>query len=139
MKTAEMVAKSQTSEKRNIELPSFKEFIAGSVGGVGQVLSAHPLDTIKVRLQVQAAAPLHSPLGFGNAAFKGPIDCLVRTVQHEGFLGLYKGMVAPLAGVAFINAVLFSTYGWAKNILSDSHSSNHLSLGRIAIGEIGVF
>ncbi len=28
-----------------------KNFVAGGVGGVGAVLSGHPFDTIKVRLQ----------------------------------------------------------------------------------------
>ena len=59
------------------------------------------------------------------------VDCLLQTTKHEGIVGLYKGMAAPLVGVAFVNAVLFSAYGWCKSIQT---SSNHeLSLWQIAL------
>lgn len=116
-------------------IPSTKEFLAGGAGGLGQVLAGHPLDTIKVRLQVQGAAATAN-----QAHFKGPMDCLVQTVRQEGFLGLYKGMAAPLCGVAFVNAVLFSAYGWAKDRIAAStlDSSASLSLSQIAVGKIPV-
>lgn len=41
-------------------------------------LLEYPLDTIKVRLQTS------------SDGFKGPLDCLIKTVKFEGFSALYK-------------------------------------------------
>lgn len=46
---------------------------------MSQVLVGQPLDTIKVRLQLD------------QGKFKGAWDCAVQTVQKEGFFALYKG------------------------------------------------
>ncbi|KAJ3195588.1 hypothetical protein HK101_011731 [Irineochytrium annulatum] len=80
----------------------------GSLGGMAQVAVGHPLDTVKVRLQLD-----------GSSRFKGPFDCVMQTVRNEGVLGLYKGMASPLIGMGFINAILFSAYGWFKEVLRD--------------------
>lgn len=47
---------------------------------MANVLVGQPLDTIKVRLQLD------------QGKFKGAWDCTVQTVQKEGFFALYKGM-----------------------------------------------
>ena len=46
---------------------------------MAQVIVGQPLDTIKVRLQLD------------EGKFKGAWDCTVQTVRKEGFLALYKG------------------------------------------------
>lgn len=79
----------------------------------------HPLDTVKVRLQL-------------NPAYKGAWDCLLQTIKREGILGLYKGMASPLAGISIVNAVLFSAYGWMKNVQS-SNGGQLLSIREIAV------
>lgn len=85
-----------------------REFIAGSMSGVGLVVAGHPFDTIKVRLQSEG--------GYGR--FKGPMDCLVTTVKEEKIRGLYKGALAPLLGQGFVNASMFGAYNIIlKNIL----------------------
>jgi len=40
------------------------------------------MDTIKTRLQIEGP----------SGRFSGPMDCFRKTIRHEGFLGLYKGM-----------------------------------------------
>lgn len=55
-----------------------------SFGGMSQVIVGQPLDTIKVRLQLD------------QGRFKGAWDCTVQTVQKEGFFALYKGRVLDL-------------------------------------------
>lgn len=54
-----------------------KDFTAGWIGGMAQVLSGQPFDTIKVRLQTQSTA-------------EGPLQCLQRTLKTEGIAGLYR-------------------------------------------------
>jgi len=70
------------------------------------VLSGHPLDTVKVRLQTQT-----------TLVYTGTIDCLSKTIKEEGFKGLYKGVQSPLVGLAVMNSVMFLAYGQGKSYL----------------------
>ncbi|KAJ3107116.1 hypothetical protein HDU97_004809 [Phlyctochytrium planicorne] len=94
---------------------------------MAQVATGHPLDTVKVRLQLE-----------GSSKFRGAWDCIVQTVKYEGIFGLYKGMAAPLAGVGFVNAVLFSAYGFFKEILKDpKHPERPLKTRQLAAAGAG--
>eukprot|EP01125_Pyxidicula_operculata_P006828 TRINITY_DN2344_c0_g1_i2.p1 TRINITY_DN2344_c0_g1~~TRINITY_DN2344_c0_g1_i2.p1 ORF type:complete len:167 (-),score=38.19 TRINITY_DN2344_c0_g1_i2:69-569(-) len=90
---------------------AFKDIISGTFGGVAQVLAGHPLDTIKVRLQTQVTVPGQPP------QFNGMVDCFKKTLQIEGFRGLYKGSASPLAGAMAHNATLFFVYGQSKKYI----------------------
>ncbi len=59
----------------------------------------YPFDTVKVRLQSQ---PDHLPL-----RYKGPLDCFRQSIAADGFLGLYRGISAPLFGAALETSSLF--------------------------------
>ncbi|KAL3852394.1 hypothetical protein ACJMK2_016045 [Sinanodonta woodiana] len=97
------------------------DFVAGGVGGVCLVVSGHPLDTIKVRLQTMPKPPPgQAPL------YKGTVDCLMRTVRKEGFLALYKGMAAPVIGVTPMFAVCFFGFGIGKK-LQQKHPTDDLT------------
>lgn len=86
-------------------------FICGGFGGICTVVVGHPLDTIKVRLQTMPLPkPGESPL------YRGTFDCFKKTIINEGFKGLYKGMGAPLVGVAPIFAISFMGFGVGKQI-----------------------
>ena len=89
-----------------------KNFIAGGAGGISLVLSGHPLDTIKVRLQtIPFPKPGQKPM------YTGMWDCVTKTVKYEGiFRGLYKGMSAPLVGVTPIFALNFFGNDFGKKI-----------------------
>lgn len=52
-------------------------------------------DTIKVRLQTSE-----------KVQFKGPLECLLQTVRHEGVRGLYKGATPPLVVIYVFEVVL---------------------------------
>lgn len=43
----------------------------------------------------------------GHGRFKGPLDCLKKTLGREGLRGLYKGATPPLFGWAVMDAVMF--------------------------------
>ena len=60
--------------------------------GIG--LRYFSFDTIKVRLQTSE-----------KVQFKGPLDCLLQTVRHEGVRGLYKGATPPLVGWMFMDSM----------------------------------
>ncbi|CAB3230592.1 unnamed protein product [Arctia plantaginis] len=90
----------------------FKYFICGGFAGVCTVLVGHPMDTVKVRLQTM---PLPKP--GEQPLYAGTFDCIKKTIQKEGFKGLYKGMSAPLTGVAPIFAISFFGFGLGKKLI----------------------
>lgn len=92
-----------------------KYFLSGGFGGVCTVLAGHPMDTIKVRLQTM---PL--PQAGQVALYGGTWDCFRKTIQKEGFRGLYKGMSAPLTGVAPIFAISFWGFGLGKKLIKSN-------------------
>lgn len=59
----------------------------------------YPFDTVKVRLQSQ---PDHLP-----PRYRGPLDCMQQSYRQDGFLGLYRGISAPLAGAAIEMSTMF--------------------------------
>jgi len=91
--------------------PNLRHFIAGSASGVALVLAGHAFDTIKVRLQTER-----------TGKFRGPIDCLVRTVKEEGIRGLYKGATPPMLATGCINSVMFGLMGLCKSHLQKDAS-----------------
>jgi len=68
------------------------------MGGLLAVLAGHPLDTLKIRLQVSNEG-------------RSTIDVVRATLARGEVMGFYKGITAPLMAAAFLNAVCFG----AKN------------------------
>lgn len=89
-----------------------KDLASGTVGGAAQIIVGHPFDTIKVKLQSQPAPTPGRP-----PRYAGAFDAVRQTVAAEGPKGLYKGMGAPLATVAALNAVLFTVRGQMEGLL----------------------
>ncbi|KAJ1850895.1 hypothetical protein LPJ73_003236, partial [Coemansia sp. RSA 2703] len=68
----------------------------------------------------------------GGAVFRGPVDCLVKTVRSEGVAGLYKGMASPLVGIAAVNSLLFWAYSTGKRALVGA-TGGEATLGQVAL------
>jgi len=75
-------------------LSGSKNIIAGGCGGICVVLSGHPFDTVKVRLQTMPVpGPGQAPL------YAGAMDCVKKTVKAEGFFkGLYQRHGSSIGG-----------------------------------------
>lgn len=80
-------------------MESLEDITYGSVAGVIGKYIEYPFDTVKVRLQSQ---PDNQPL-----RYKGPLDCFRQSIRADGFLGLYRGISAPLVGAAIETSSLF--------------------------------
>lgn len=78
-----------------------KDLIAGSLAGFIIVLTGHPLDTIKVRMQM-----LHT--GFFKTCSS--------LVKNEGALALYKGAGSPLYSTPITTSLSFATYESANRL-----------------------
>lgn len=92
------------------DLNLWEYFFCGGVGGICSVLIGHPFDTVKVLLQT---APVKEN-SMEAPKYKGSLDCVKKIVESEGIRGLYKGMSAPLMGVAPIFAVSFAGYNLGR-------------------------
>ena len=102
------------------------DFIAGSTAGAASVTVGHPMDTIKIRLQL-----------YGSDKYKGSIDCFQKMVKEEGVKSLFRGMLAPLVSSSIINAILFASYGSVLKWLSPSNDINDTThLQRFLAGSI---
>ncbi|MED6144181.1 Mitochondrial arginine transporter bac2 [Stylosanthes scabra] len=79
-----------------------KEFVAGGLGGITGLVSGHPLDTVRIRQQTLSTAG-------GGGGSSSAFAILRNALAREGPASLYRGMGAPLATVAFQNAMVFQT------------------------------
>lgn len=110
-----------------------KSFIAGWVGGLGNLIVGHPFDTVKTLMQ---SAP--------KGTYKNSADCLVQLVKKEGPLAVYKGVRAPMTGVGVVFAIYFLAYDATEALLRRVKGitpTANLSLLDIMIcgGSTGVF
>lgn len=55
----------------------------------------YPIDLVKTRMQNQRAGAYVEELMYRNSA-----DCFKKVIRHEGFFGLYRGLLPQLMGVA---------------------------------------
>ncbi|KAI8942243.1 Mitochondrial succinate-fumarate transporter, variant 2 [Plenodomus lindquistii] len=87
--------------------------IAGGGAGMMEALVCHPLDTIKVRMQLskRARAP--------GAPKRGFLTTGKEIVKRETALGLYKGLGAVLTGIVPKMAIRFTSYEKYKQLLAD--------------------
>ncbi len=120
-----MVGKSGESES----LITVKDFVAGTVAGVLQVLVGQPFDIIKVRIQAQ------SPI---NPTYKNPYDCARKIYLNEGLFTFYRGTLSPLVGIGACVSIQFGVNEACKRLVKryqkDNNKPNpsHLSLLQLA-------
>ncbi|KAL8139433.1 hypothetical protein V2J09_005454 [Rumex salicifolius] len=101
-----------------------KEFLAGGFGGMAGIVAGYPLDTLRVRQQSSNS---------GSA-----IGLLKKVLKSEGPSALYRGMAAPLASVAFQNAVAFQSYAVLSRACDPSvHPKDPPSFKGVVLGGVG--
>ncbi|KAK3984191.1 mitochondrial carrier domain-containing protein [Cladorrhinum sp. PSN332] len=90
--------------------------IAGGGAGMMEALVCHPLDTIKVRMQLSRRG--RQP----GMAKRGFIKTGVEIVKKETALGLYKGLGAVLTGIVPKMAIRFTSFEWYKQLLANKET-----------------
>ena len=92
------------------------DLIAGSLGGVANVLVGQPLDTIKVKMQT-------FPHLYRNA-----ISCFRTTIASDGIRrGLYAGTSPAIVANVAENSVLFCGYGFCQNAITSLQGKQEAS------------
>jgi solute carrier family 25 aspartate/glutamate transporter 12/13 len=75
-------------------LESVHHFALGSLAGAFGAFMVYPIDLVKTRMQNQRSSRV------GEMLYKNSWDCAKKVVRHEGFRGLYSGVLPQLVGVA---------------------------------------
>ncbi|KAJ6724984.1 MITOCHONDRIAL BASIC AMINO ACIDS TRANSPORTER-RELATED [Salix viminalis] len=96
---------------------AYKEYLAGLLAGVATVITGHPFDTVKVKLQK------HNTEAHG-IKYKNGLHCTTRILQTEGVKGLYRGATSSFVGVAFESSLLFGIYSQTKQSLQGGGQSD---------------
>jgi len=104
----------------------YASFLAGTVGGIGQVYAGAPFDLAKVRMQAQASSDGSNILQLMRAA-----------VRQESFLALYKGCLPAVASAVLENTVVFGMNGWLKSSLCQRKGCKESELSLTALANVG--
>lgn len=94
---------------------------AGAMAGLCAKTSIYPFDLMKKRMQIQGIQHYRSDYG-ETFICNGMIDCFRRTIAHEGFTGIFKGLSPSLLKAVCTSAMHFTTYEVACKILEDIHA-----------------
>ncbi|GAB7339758.1 hypothetical protein MBLNU457_6318t2 [Dothideomycetes sp. NU457] len=105
-------AKSVTSPGQKKPASAATNLIAGGGAGMMEALCCHPLDTIKVRMQLSKRK--YAP----GVKRRGFIATGAQIVKKESPLGLYKGLGAVMTGIIPKMAIRFTSYEWYKQLLA---------------------
>jgi len=85
--------------------PRTTSLFAGSLAGVTAVAVTYPLDTVRARMALQQEG-----MTKGAYQYRGMLDALIKIPQHEGVVGLYRGMAATVTGAAPYTGLKFCAY-----------------------------
>ncbi|CAI2376839.1 unnamed protein product [Moneuplotes crassus] len=80
------------------------DFAAGVVSGSIGVFVGHPLDTLRIRVQLSNSKPM--------------LELAAETCAKEGVRGLYKGAVAPVIGRAPISGVTMAANDYCLRMMN---------------------
>ncbi|CAL7942555.1 unnamed protein product [Xylocopa violacea] len=117
---AEIKAVSSPEERGVIVqiLESAYRFLLGSIGGAVGATAVYPIDLVKTRMQNQRTGSL-----VGELMYRNSLDCLKKVIRHEGFFGLYRGLVPQLMGVAPEKAIKLTVNDFVRDKFMDKNSN----------------
>lgn len=76
-------------------MESAYRFALGSIAGACGATAVYPIDLVKTRMQNQRSGSF-----VGEVMYKNSLDCFKKVVKFEGLLGLYRGLLPQIIGVA---------------------------------------
>ncbi|KAL8278221.1 hypothetical protein RQP46_009394 [Phenoliferia psychrophenolica] len=90
--------------------------LAGGTAGLSEALVCHPLDTIKVRMQLSRGSRVKGVKARGFIATGASI------VKKESPLGLYKGLGAVVSGIVPKMAIRFASFEQYKGMMANKET-----------------
>lgn len=100
---------------------SIYHFSLGAVAGAVGATFVYPIDLVKTRMQNQRS------LVVGEMLYRNSIDCFRKVISNEGFVGLYRGLLPQLVGVAPEKAIKLTMNDLMRRLLTNS-SDGSISL-----------
>ncbi|PAV90222.1 hypothetical protein WR25_08309 [Diploscapter pachys] len=94
-------------------LESGYRFLLGSVGGACGATAVYPIDLVKTRMQNQRSGSF-----VGEVMYKNSLDCFKKVVKFEGLLGLYRGLLPQIVGVAPEKAIKLTMNDFMRDKLT---------------------
>lgn len=90
--------------------------LAGIGGATASTITFHPLDLVKIRLQVDVASHKEAIVGRAIRASR-------YIMATDGLTGFYRGLTANLAGNCASWGLYFAWYTWIKGHMAGGHSA----------------
>ncbi|CAK7894085.1 succinate/fumarate mitochondrial transporter [[Candida] anglica] len=115
-----------TTKPKQVKKGGITDLVAGGTAGLFEALCCHPLDTVKVRMQLYRKSG-QKPPGF--------IRTGINIVEKEAFLSLYKGLGAVVIGIVPKMALRFSSYEFFRSLLYKPDGT--ISTGSTFIAGVG--
>lgn len=113
-------------------LESGYRFLLGSVGGATGATVVYPIDLVKTRMQNQRTGSY-----IGELMYRNSFDCFKKVIRHEGFGGLYRGLLPQLVGVCPEKAIKLTVNDLVRDKLSTRSGDIELMSEIIAGGCAG--
>ncbi|GAO48798.1 hypothetical protein G7K_2967-t1 [Saitoella complicata NRRL Y-17804] len=107
--------------------PMSVHLIAGGTAGFMEAMCCHPLDTIKVRMQLSRS-------GQSGEKARGFIKTGALIIRKETPLGLYKGLGAVITGIVPKMAIRFSSFEYYKTVLASKETGQVSTTGTFFAG-----
>ncbi|KAL7752194.1 Mitochondrial succinate-fumarate transporter [Sorochytrium milnesiophthora] len=121
-----------TSKSKSGEKTLATHLIAGGSAGFMEAMVCHPLDTIKVRMQLRG---LRASTTASSAAPRiGFVGTGVQIVKKEGFPALYKGLGAVVTGIVPKMAIRYSSVNFYMKQLADKETGKTSTMGTFFAG-----
>lgn len=103
------------------------DFLAGGIAGAAGLVVGQPFDVVKVRIQTPQFAGRY-------ASTFGALGAIMR---EEKVQGLFKGVTSPMAGIAFINGLVFTSYSFFMRLQIPRNDPQEPSLSQICAAGAG--
>lgn len=78
--------------------------------------AVYPIDLVKTRMQNQRTGSF-----IGELMYRNSFDCFKKVIRHEGFFGLYRGLLPQLMGVAPEKAIKLTVNDLIRDKLMDKN------------------
>ena len=112
---------------------SIYNFACGSVAGAIGATVVYPIDLVKTRMQNQRSGKLAVVSG-ETLLYRNSLDCFGKVIRGEGVIGLYRGLLPQLVGVAPEKAIKLTMNDLMRGLLKDQNTGNISVLGEVVSG-----
>jgi len=117
------------------DLDPIRRLICGGLAGITSVTCTYPLDIVRTRLSIQSAS--FASLGKHEGKLPGMWQTMITMYKTEGgILGLYRGIIPTVAGVAPYVGLNFMVYESVRDYFTEPGEKNPVWYRKLAAGAI---